>query len=798
VRVGKSDGLFERTAGGRFARVGRSTRAVRGITEDAEGRAWVTDPVTGFRRGDDEPPSSIGVEGDGVEVFHDSRSNLWVTTRGQGLWRVHQRPNTTPIVEIAKVETGFLSNGVWSVLEDRDGNIWIGTHEGLHRLAPHKLTPLVDLGLVRTVEVAGDGSIWAGTARELIRLPQDDLATPAARQHVHTADIRTLHRDRAGTLWAATARGLERLAGGRLVPMVLAPMLTEIQSIADAHGGTLWLADARHGLFRWDGARLTRAQVVPEHSRQQIVLLHTDSRDRLWIAFAGGRVGILDQAGDFRLLGEADGLDPETYTAIDAIAEDRKGRIWIGGEGGLTRFADGRFATLSAAGLSGRRIVEIGDDDLGYLWLATTRDTGIIRLHADEFDKAVRDRSHQIRYQELDTSHGTAGAPLTSTGRGVARGPDGRLFFVTGRGITVIDPHAIAREPRPVEPRARIEGAVVDDERLDARAGASLTAGTSRLRIDYTLVRLTPSPQTRFRYRLEGFDTDWVEAGTRRQAFYTNLAPRAYRFAVQAQSPDGAWSSDAATWEFSIEPKFYQTYAFLVVIGAGMALAGWTGWRVRVRKVRREVALVFAERMRLSRELHDTVLQNLASVAVQCGAISNTLEATAPSAHARLVGVRKQVEEYIRETRQSVWDLRSPMLETDDLAGALRRIGRRATEGGDVAFELTTRGRPRRYGDKLENEVLRIGAEAIQNAVRHARATNIRLELAFGRDQLRMRVSDDGCGLDLRYLMQDAAGHLGLQAMKERAAQIGGRLNIGTEDTHGTRVELVVPAPSNG
>jgi signal transduction histidine kinase len=346
--------------------------------------------------------------------------------------------------------------------------------------------------------------------------------------------------------------------------------------------------------------------------------------------------------------------------------------------------------------------------------------------------------------------------------------------------------------------RVRIEGAVANDERLAADAGASLAPGTSRLRIDYTVVKLTASTRTRFRYRLDGFDADWIDAGTRRQAFYTNLPPRDYRFLVQAQGPDRAWSTDAATWEFTIGPMFYQTDPFYAACAMGLALLGWAGWRVRVRHVRREVALVFAERMRLSRELHDTVLQNLASVAVQCSAVSNAIETVAPAAHAQLVGVRKQVEEHIRETRQSVWDLRAPLLETGDLAAAFRQVGRRATDGSAVTFELTVNGRPRRYGVKLENEVLRIGQEAIQNAVRHAHAEHIRLDLTFGPDQLLLRVTDDGCGLDSGHVAHEVDGHIGLLGMKERAEQIGGRLNIGADGSRGTSVELAVPAAAHG
>ena len=792
--VGTDAGLFERSTDGGFRRVGTSTAAVRGISEDAQGHPWVTDQVSGFRRGDVQRDATPGLDGRGVFVFHNGRSDLWVATGGAGLWRVPLTTGQASIVETSTAETGLLSNGVWSVLEDRDRNIWVGTHEGLHRFTPHDVTPLL-LPLIQTIEASSDGSVWVGTARGILKLDGRNPTAAAVRRQLSTVDTRTVYRDRAGVLWVATDDGVYRLVGERLVrvPSESHDALRQVGSITGGADGVVWVADRAEGLFRWDGAAL-RPVAVPIVDRA-ISRIHGSRHGDVWIGFDGGRLARISADGRFEAFGAAHGIPDRSHTTIDAIVDDRDGSVWIGGDGGLTRFAGGRFGTVVMDPIANRRILDIVEDDRGYLWLAIER-FRILRLQPAEFDKALKTRGYRIRYAEFGYSRGVPGVPVQSTRRGAVRGPDGRLFFATGHGIAVIDPHAIDAGGPPGPPAPRIDNVVADDERLAPVAGASVPAGTSRLGIDYAAVQLTASVPLRVRYRLEGFDAALRDGGSREQAVYTNLPPRAYRFVVQAESADGR--TDTATWDFTIEPMFYQTYTFFALMAVGLALTGWGAWRLRVRQVRRELALVFSERMRLSREMHDTVLQDLASIAVQCGAVANAIEAATPAAHAHLVSVRRQVEEHIREMRRAVWDLRSPMLEIDDLAGAFHRVGQKATAGTKVQFELTVQGRPRRYGTRLENEVLRIGQEAVHNAVCHAQAARIRLDLTFGRRQLLLRVTDDGRGLDVGYRVRHAEGHLGIDGMKERAAQIGGQLKIATEITRGTSVELIVPAISHG
>ena len=237
--------------------------------------------------------------------------------------------------------------------------------------------------------------------------------------------------------------------------------------------------------------------------------------------------------------------------------------------------------------------------------------------------------------------------------------------------------------------------------------------------------------KTRFRYRLEGFDAEWVDAGTRRQAFYTNLPPRPYRFLVQASNADGRWNKQDASWDFSINAHYYQTGWFLAMCAAVGVAVPWLAWRLRLRHVRNQFSVLLAERARLSREIHDTVLQGLIGLGLQCDGIAADLEHTPlPVTRHRLLSVRRDAEGFVREARQSILNLRSPKLQTADSISALRQAGERATAGHPITFDMTVEGAPTGKWAETEEQLYWIAQEALANAVRHSQARHVRLELS--------------------------------------------------------------------
>jgi signal transduction histidine kinase/ligand-binding sensor domain-containing protein len=763
-----------------------------GTSEDAGGSVWITDIVAGFRRLMEPPSPPRALEGAGYRLMHDRQGNLWVATLGEGLWRVRDASAASPVIERTGLRTGLSSDAVQSVLEDRDGNIWAGTTGGLHRFTQRKLTPIEDVGFVVAVESTGDSGMWAGTTNGLLRF---STASALWERHGSGPGVRTLYRDAQGTLWIGTNESLWRATAGTPIRVHLPDQYpsASITTITSSAGAGVWLG-YNDWIFRWDGATLAPFQAPAGTSIKRITLARGDRRGRLWMAFDEGQVGFVDERGAFHELGVKDGLDSETHSAVYALYEGKDGVMWIGGSGGLSRFADGRVVTVNHEnGLPGNRVWAIVDDDDGDMWLSVDR--GLVHVSRDEFGAAAAERAHRIQYKLYDTSDGLAGAPLGSIR--AARAADGRLWFVRGGGLTVVEPRALRGDRPLASAPLRIEAAVANERRFSAAPQTSLPPGTKRLQISYTALTLTASNKIRFRYRLDGFDTDWIDAGTRRVAFYTNLSPRNYRFRVEADTDDGRWNTATTTWAFAIQPAFYQTNWFYASCLAMVGLVVWGSWQGRLRLVRRQFSMVLAERARLSREIHDTLLQSLVGVALQVDAISNTLDSSSSGARHQLVRIRRQVEAYIREARQSIWDLRSPVLETHDLHAALREFGKRATAGKPVRFATSVTGTPRQCSAKVENQLLRIGQEAITNAVRHADAKRIHLELKFDERAVALRVSDDGRGFDGECPAADADRHYGLATMRERAEELGGRFTLDAAVGRGTAVETIVPIASN-
>jgi len=429
------------------------------------------------------------------------------------------------------------------------------------------------------------------------------------------------------------------------------------------------------------------------------------------------------------------------------------------------------------------------EDDGGALWVGSA--LGIVRMDRREFDRAISGRWDQMNYSVYDTSDGVAGTTGWIGQPSTIRTRGGQLWFLTVEGLTIVDPRTLraSHAPSPV----RIDDVVVNDRTLDPASQVRLPAGTMRLEINYTVPDLTSTLKTRFRYRLEGFDRDWIDAGTKRQAIYTNLPGRAYLFRVQANNEDGTWAGPSVTWAFSIQPAFYQTLWFYTVLLGSLVLTLWAAWRLRITQVRAQFALLLGERVRLSREIHDTLLQSLVGVTLQLDHLGNDLERSPDATRAQFLRMRKQVEEYIREARQSIWNLRSSTLQRCDLVTALRQTGERAVEN-DVAFDLRVIGTPHRCGPAVEEQVLRIGQEAVTNAIQHSQARRIDVELYYDDATLTLRVSDDGRGFEPDRVNGDGNGHCGVMSMRERAETVGGAFRISSTTGTGTLVETIVPA----
>jgi signal transduction histidine kinase/ligand-binding sensor domain-containing protein len=756
------------------------------VAEDARQRLWMTDFNHGFRSVTG-PLRAGAFQGRGFRLLSDRRGNLWVATIGEGLWRVRIDGSGRPTVEKASLNTGLLSDSVEAIAEDREGNIWIGTTGGLQRLTERSFTPVASIGYVTALD-SDATTVWAGTNNGLYRLTSD--SDHWRRELKQPADlwVRSVHVDRRGTLWVGSIRKLFSMSAGRLELVSLPPdtVTGPIDSLTSDSFGSVWFSDG-HRLMRWQHRHLAQIHVPSETGERQIVMLYADSADRLWIAFREGGLAVLDAAtGRPHVAGDTIAANQTIYD----IFEDTNHVIWILSNGGLTK-SHRRFVTVAHE--QGMPVSERGamvSDAHGELWLNT--DTGLLRLTQEAFEAAVDDPTRQLQYQLYDTADGVAGAPIVKLL--ARRDANGRLWFLRGGVLTSVMPGRLTDTLSAEVPQVvRIESVATNDGPHDLSKSV-LPSTTRRIEINYTaLASLTAPNKIRFRYRLDGFDADWVDAGTQRQALYTNLAPGTYVFRVEAMGNGRRSSDPSAAWSFRREPTFVQTRTFYVGSAALLGLIAAGIWRLRISMIQREFAAALTERLRLSREIHDTLLQNLVGLSLQFDALAGSLSALTADGRNRLVRIRKQVEGYVREARQAVYELRSASTPSGpDLATSLAEFAAR-TADGRIAFDSHVEGEPPEYSAKLRRAVIRIGQEAITNAVRHADARRIHLFLRFEADAIVLRVADDGSGFDVERAQSEADDHYGLISMRERAEDIGADLEMTSEQGRGTTIELRAP-----
>jgi signal transduction histidine kinase len=680
-------------------------------------------------------------------------------------------------------------DGVTDLLEDRDGNIWVATRDGLNRLTPHKMTPIMDLGIVNAVDVTPEGRVWVGTADALVAFEGGTITSRSPPVVIPNPPLTAMHADDRGTLWIASADELSRIVRGRreVVPL-RGNALRNLTDITSDGAGGLWLHDAELGLWNWRHGQLAPAAIPSSLQLVPLLASYTDRERRAWFAYQNGRVARIEPSGAVSVYGDSDGLTAGPYRSIH---QDRAGAIWFGGNQGLSLFAHGEFRTLPPLMATALLpITGIVDDQSGNLWLAL-EGAGLLRLAGAELARALAEPGYRPRSTGYDKVDGSAGTSRWFGHRAAVRATDGRLWFVAGRGVTVVDPDVLDDATKPASP-VRIEGAIVDGRRLSTASSRALPPRPARLQIDYTVLNLTSPLKTRYRHRLDGFDADWIDAGMNHSASYTHLPPRAYTFRVMATADDGSFSEPAAEWAFSIEPMFYQTWWFANALVGAIALAIGVAWRLHVLTVRRRFALLLGDRARLSREVHDTLLQSMFGFALQVDALGAAVANSAPELRSRLASLRHQVEEDIREARQSIWNLRSPKLEAQDLPSALKDAAEHAAASNGVRPVFAVSGAPRRAPPGVEEQLLRIGREAIANVVRHAHAHEMQVALQYDEDRITLRVRDDGQGFEPS-AQSVMAEHFGLTTMRERAESVGGTLVVDAHPGTGTTVTVVIP-----
>ena len=680
-----------------------------------------------------------------------------------------------------------------AVIEDREGAIWVGTRDGLDRFRHNKLqrVPLPESSVPVALASAESGAVWvARKERPLLKLE----SAPREIPNVRGAAI--LQPGPDGGLWVGSATGsLWHLTGNEVRNVMGPPQLRSgsIQCLGVDGGNHVWISGPA-GLFRleedrtwssWQG----RAGFPDEPPR----VIHGDTSGQTWFGFLQGTVAVHDGSAA-KVLSQADGLDVGVVTAIHS----RNGHVWIGGESGVQLYHQGRFVSLVAEGdtrfhaVSG--IVERGS---GELWLHAAE--GIFRIAADEVAHFVSHPRHQPRFERFDQHDGLSGSPsLALAGPTAVEGGDGRLWFSTTSGLFSLDPSHILRNP--AAPPVEIRGLKAGDRQMAAAGPLRLPSDATQVEISYTALSLLIPERVQFRYRLEGVDASWRDAGARRAAFYTNLTPGHYRFQVMAANGDGVWSPQVAELRFSIEPMFYQTGAFRLACGILVAASFlmFLRWRQRrlTAKATERMRIRQIERDRIASELHDTLLQGFYALLLSVQAAINRI--SDPAVKDLLESAMERSERLVEAGRDRVAGLRRTSTPVGDIAKALRCAAEEMSHPRSAHITIFVDGLPQDLPADMGDEIYFIGSEAIANAVQHAQARRISVELEAVGNRLRLTVHDDGQGIPEEVLRRGGVeGHWGIRGMQERAARFGGKLNIVSDGIEGTTVELLALLPAS-
>lgn len=730
--------------------------------------------------------------------FVDRDRNLWSVFCPAGLCRRHLPAQmadgaTLPPVDDRFTNADGLSGDIgMTVLEDREGALWVATQTGLDRFRD---PTLVRAMLPRTAtnfllgEAAGHVLIAAVEAQKANLWRYDGAARaielpPGVRVQAIAADTSA---DGAPGAWIGTRAGVWRLRGERLERSTPSgvPGPSDARFVL-ADGARTWALFRSEGLREWRSGGWAPVQggSLPAESPTGGAL---DAARTLWLGYRTNRVVAIDAQGVQKTFGPGEGVDVGNVAYVHA-----ERLVLIAGEGGVQLLEHGRFRTLRVDDAERLRgVTGIVETRSGDLWLNGA--LGAVRIDRAELARAFDEPLRPIPTILLDTLDGYPGSatpvPLQST---ALQTSDGRLWFAGIDGIVWFDParRVRARGAAPVQVRE----IVANGRTLHAfDAPAVLPPGTTSVELRYTALSLSMPERVRFSVRLEGLDEEWRDAGSRREASFSNLSPGRYRFWVRSTGDDGLEGAVPASVAFTIQPFFTQTLWFKLICGAVALALLWAAYTMRMRRAERladeKLRERIAERERIARELHDTLLQGVHGLTLRFQKVANRMPADDP-ARTMMEAELERADRLIVEGRDRVFQLRSGDPARRDLGGALMRFGDELAQDRDVQFVVHAGGESRRLDPQIADEVYCIAAEAVLNAFRHAGARSIRVELRCSWWGLRVAVRDDGVGIDPDIAKAGRPGHWGLIGMRERARRIGARLTMGPLQPHGTEVVL--------
>ena len=841
--VGTSYGGAARYDGTRFTTIqelnGVPFSLVHSFVEDRGGTVWVNTrraflpavaPVRPFRL----PPEVSGPSFD-LFLLEDREGGRWFRLEGRtglGMGRVRSGGR----LEIFRV--GF---GPETMLEqDQSGAFWLGgLFDGLVEFRPDAPDPMRKLSSygIHTLLRARDGTVWAGTSRDgLLRVKRNLFTTyresnglpneavtavmetrdgslwtgsncggvsvlDRHRTTLHThlsarlgtpgADpcIASLAQDSSGVVWVGMwGGGLKRIENNHVElgngQLVLGD--GRMMALFTSRDGTLWVGTDAEGVAQIRGRRVVRVYNTADGLASNSIRYITQTADgAIWVGTLGG-LSRLGRGGRFTSYTARAGLSSEH---VRSIHEDGDGTLWIGTYGGgLNRLRDGHFVSITQAdGLADNIVSSIIDDGRGNFWMSGN--LGIYRVAKDQLNQFANGKLRRVHSVLYGVGDGLVN-PETNGGFQPSAWKDhtGRLWFATIHGLASVNPAEAIDTTGP--PAVSIDEITVDGEGYPLGQALRIGPGRPNVEFHYSAVNLSSPDNMTFRYRLDGLDQEWVEAGTRRVAYYSRLPAGRYRFSVTAANREGVWNPTGAVTEIAVLAPLYLRSWFITSLVMLGALAIWLAYEA---KVRTRIAAIRDERTRLAREIHDSLLQGFIGIALELDAASARL-ALPPEKQPLLDRVLLLIDRTLTQARQAVWDIRPTSAEATlvDVIGDCEAACERILGGTSTEYHVLSEGRARRISVARRTECMRIVEEALTNVRKHADAKRVDVVWRFGWRRLRVSVRDDGRGFD-HDRDGNRSGHWGLLGMRERASRVGARLVIEGRPGDGALVIVDVP-----
>ena len=731
-----------------------------------------------------------------TSLMFDRDDNLWVGTDAKGLFRIHGDS-----VEHYGHTDGLSGDSVWTFFEDREGIVWAGTTSGIDGFRDPRVTTfsaVQGLGkdLAAGILASRDGTIWVANSGSLDRIKNGTVSSIRRSDGLPGDQVAAMLEDRAGNLWVGVDDGLYLFKDGRFrrLPEPNHQPLGMVVGMTEDIEGDIWAECASNPsklvrIHDFQVREMFPAPQVPAGNK-----LAPDPQGGIWIVRSKELVLFRNGVVETKVP-----LTPRSSSLSRQIIVEADGSILAGTENGLAGWRMGKVQSMTTKnGLPCDFVISFIEDKEKRWWLYTR--CGVVEFSDSELQRwwANPDAVVQNRvYDAFDGAQPNIGSFLAA-----ASTSDGRVWFSSGVVVQMVDPSELSRKELPAQ--TYIETLVADRKEFKATPSLKIPPNPRDLQIDYTSPTFSIPQKVNFRYRLDNYDRDWHEAGTRRQAFYTDLPPGKYSFRVMASNSDGVWNDNAAKLEFYVAPAYYQTNWFRALCAVFFMALAWAAYQWRVRQLQHQFDMTLearvGERTRIARELHDTLLQSFQGLMLRFQTVDEMLPARPMEAKKALEGALDRADQAIIEGRDAIKGMRTSTLMGHDLAKSMTALMTELSEehaagnGSSVTSRVRVEGAARTVRPILQDEIYRIARESLRNAFRHAQARNIETEITYSQSVLRLRFRDDGKGIDPGVLKHGGrSGHWGMPGMRERAKQMGAQLEVWSQLGAGTEVELSVP-----